>query len=380
MQDYFQKEIGNLKYNVFILGMKTEAVNKSHFLNIKGITREFLEGNPPEPADPEWGAAKAEKYMLRAAIWDFYHHFDYISYLLSCNLHKQIISSSVWVTFRIRQKYWMSKRVLTSRYLRIIKNRINNDIEIKTFDDKVSKQGKFNRWLKNNKELPPMTCNAPKQFRQVVDSSRYIHTLNINLKVKSIRGIMEVLSQLSSHSKSTDFYIEVFYSLSKRCKRHSYVRDSNSLIMLHNQENINKFEDGYINIIGFLQHYDRNYIVTSQNMFIPRPFPTEFQCFEDKNKSLKSNMNILLNFTNNINSLRITTIINSVKYIVSICIENDGASTSESIIQFFDEVSKNTSFKTSPNLVKDLTKLHKLFMINSLTIDQYEKAKDIVLH
>ena len=78
---------------------------KTHFLYISEITKEFLEGNEPELPSEEMSVKKADNIMMKKAIYSFYQVLDKGLYNSFTN-PKGIVTMIVWGKYKDYQREW----------------------------------------------------------------------------------------------------------------------------------------------------------------------------------------------------------------------------------------------------------------------------------
>lgn len=76
-----------------------------HLMWVGEITEEFLEGVSMTVADGDWGSSDATRYMIRAAIREFYADFDSNMYY-SFGHPRGLFTDIVWGKFRALERKW----------------------------------------------------------------------------------------------------------------------------------------------------------------------------------------------------------------------------------------------------------------------------------
>lgn len=444
----------NEKFIVYKGALISEVIGDSqHFLRVGGITASFLTG--PEPSSPEndSGVNSATGRMLRKAIWQFYQVFDYASYSGFKN-PKGLVTKIVWAKFRALQNIWLpghnshlislgiaSKKIYDADRARghlkrqekekqqmlilgdgdldkgrdkfVNRMRVQKEVKLnKDNDVPLATMTEFSKWLMSDEAKSynvRMVDAAPKQFS--LSSYHGIPDVNnnINLKVKSISGVIDALRQLSLHPNARELSIEAMFSWDEKVEfsnpaTHTYPANS-PILALSNSGRI--IQNEKMKICGFVQVNGKSYVVSTKTSSVYRLFPKKFVKLESKNPKTCSVLSILYSVDHSLSGLRVEykhtgrsyvmniNILSTGKDVVNACeiftaydpislIKTQTADAISRLQKIKDEQARKSKMdglakataKKKPDSTDQILKLCDAFNSGLLTKSQFETAKN----
>ena len=353
----------------------------AHFLQVGGITDEFLTGPVPSEDYNNWSSHKATKYMIRMAIWQFYNDnsnndhkkFDrkiYESYVDPTGIFTMII----WGKFRKLQQGWSVVNESRLRLIRLASRKRleddlsrghmkrqarekqqmltmgNGDMELgrRKFEErmKIQKEVKLTRendvslsleeefavWLKSSEftrlYTRPMKESSTKHFSTVDSSTRPSTMSTINLKVNGISGLITALRQLSVHPESNTLTVDATLSWNEATpfsnpNAHVFTDDGISCLGGYNRV----LQGEKIRVLGFVENNNVFYVVTPKFSDAYRNFPTRFSKLESRNPRLSTRLSVMYSVTFSLNHLTVSRNVDGKLIIMNISIIYNGADT-----------------------------------------------------
>ena len=351
---------------------------ESHFLRIN-FEPDFLESEEPKNPDIQWSREKANKHMLKKAIWLFYQEFDRVLYE-SFDNPKNVFTRIIWGKFRDLQYTWRSLRREYTNQQQIaydakydeerargyMKRREKEkqqmlflgkgDMELgrKLFVERMRQQQHekyskvndvslemerlFAKWLESSEAREwseGMVCTAPCQF------SSNTHTKNnsrnvLNLNVNSVKGLQDTLYQLSQHSTAERLVIHITLVWDENVPflhPTSCISSRDKIINLENYGRINVNDK--LMIVGYVEKNGKHYIATPQKTYVYPLFPKKFYKLEYRNNRPSTKMRVMYHVSKSISNIHVSRHFMGQVYEMNISIAKSGADTVD-IDQFYE--------------------------------------------
>jgi len=201
----------------------------------------------------------------------------------------------------------------------------------------ISLEDEFTAWLE--------TYSSPKQFRRDQTYGAETAITNINLRVKSVDGVVDALRQLSEHPSADTLTIHATLvwdetvAFSNPC---IHIFTGDTILALNNSGSVG--QNDTMRVIGFVNQDSKSYIVTPKTTNVYRIFPKRFEKLESRNKKICNRMNILYNVDKCLSSLMVSRLHLGVKYVMTINILYNGK----------DRIDAEEIFKS--HVIRDLQK------------------------
>ena len=345
----------------------------NHFLRVGGITEDFFNIDSVEAADGNWGCSRATRYMLQAAIHEFYHEFDRDLYNSFAN-PRGLFTKVIWGKFRTLQKAWnvlhQAKMVADGRAQKAIEsadrarghlkrqakekqqmlNLGGGDLSLgrKKFEERmhVQKAAKLNKvndvslqmeedfaaWLLSPefaaRHTKPMVDGAVKQFRTIEFYGYNSKLTTTNLKVNGFSGMLDALRQLVNHPSASDLHITTNLEWDEKVpfsNPHTHTYTGGVVLALNNSGRVEQRQK--VHVQGFVEKDGKFYIVTPKYSSAYRLFPKKFEKLESRNPRISSRMAILYNVDLCLSHLTVTRMVNGTKHLMNIAIMHNGTDT-----------------------------------------------------
>uniref|UniRef100_A0A6C0JT10 Uncharacterized protein n=1 Tax=viral metagenome TaxID=1070528 RepID=A0A6C0JT10_9ZZZZ len=346
----------------------------SHFLWIGGITEDFFSIDSVDAVDGNWSCSRATRYMLQAAIHEFYHEFNRKLYE-SFDNPNGLFTKVIWGKFRTLQKAWnvlhQAKMVADGRAQKAIEsanrarghlkrqanekqqmlNLGGGDLSLgrKKFEERmhVQKAVKLNKvndvslqmeedfaaWLLSPEfaasYTKPMVDGAVKQFCTIEFYGQNYKLTTTNLKVNGFSGMLDALRQLVNHPSASDLHITTNLEWDEKVPfsnphAHTYPAGGSTL-RLNNSGRVEQRQK--VHVQGFIEKDGKSYIVTPRHSNAYCLFPKKFEKLESRNPRVSSRMTILYNVDLCVSHLTVTRMSGNVKHLMNISIMHNGIDT-----------------------------------------------------
>jgi hypothetical protein len=352
---------------------------KSHFLWVGGITEAFLCGCSPT-AEGKWGCNYATRYMLQAAIHEFYNDFDRALYD-SFKSPEGLFTKIIWGKFRAFHKEWTvlhdanmmadgrhnTARERADRERGHMKRQAKEkqqmlslgggDLSLgrKRFEERmhVQKEVKLNKvndvslqteeafaaWLITqeftDEYTKPIVDCAVKQFRTSEPCCYNTKIKTTNLKVNEFAGMLDALRQLATHPSAGELTIVTNLEWDTKVpfsNPHTHTYTGGSVLALANSGRVEQRQK--VGVHGFLEKNGKFYIVSNQYGSAYRLFPKKFEKLEFRNPRISGCMSILYNVDLCLSHLTVVRCSGIVKHLMNISLMHNGNDTVDPTVIF----------------------------------------------